>query len=73
MPRLRIQGLDNFYIPSFASKLLLKEVICKKTRQKRLFSTESSTYRDFSHLNAYSAVLAILLQVLRSICLFFFF
>ena len=30
MPRLRIQTLDNFYIPSFASKLLLKEVICKK-------------------------------------------
>ena len=53
MPRLRIQGLDNFYIPSFASKLLLKEVICKKDRQKRLFSTESSTYRDFLHLNAY--------------------
>ena len=56
MTRLCIQGLDNFYIPSFASKLLLKEVICKKKHQKRLFSTESSTYRDFSHLNAYEPV-----------------
>ena len=28
MTRLCIQGLNNFYIPSFASKLLLKEVIC---------------------------------------------
>ena len=51
--QIMYSGPDNFYVPSFASKLLLKEVICKKKRQKRLSSTESSTYRDFSHLNAY--------------------
>ena len=50
-PGLRIQTLDNFYIPSLASKLLLKEVICKKNRQKRLFSTKSSTYHDFFRIS----------------------
>ena len=42
-----IQGLDTFYIPSFASKLLLKEVKSVKNPSKTYFSTESSTYRDF--------------------------
>ena len=53
LPRLRIQTLDNFYIPSFASKLLLKEVICKKPVKNVCFQQKSSTYHDFSHLNAY--------------------
>ena len=37
MTRLCILGLDNFYIPYFASKLLLKEVICKKTVKNVFF------------------------------------
>ena len=51
MTRLCILGLDNFYIPSFASKLVLKEVICKKT-VKNVFFQQIKYISRFLRLNA---------------------